>query len=175
METATGGLPQCPTRRGREVNTVLLKEIYDLKHYAFTKGPFDWRASIRECCKPLEADGTCDERYAEEIIACVEKHGPYIVIIPNVAMPHSTEGAIGAHKTAIGFMHCDTPVSFDDDDPEKQVQTFFTLCSTDPAAHLANMQRLVAVLMNDEVVERLKTIESPEELLEIDQLAGDNA
>ncbi|WP_298579089.1 PTS sugar transporter subunit IIA [uncultured Olegusella sp.] len=154
---------------------MLLKEIYDRKHYAFTKGPMDWREAIRESCKPLEADGTCDERYAEEIIACVEKHGPYIVIIPHVAMPHSTEGAVGAHKTAIGFMHCDTPVSFDDDDPDKQVQTFFTLCATDSNAHLANMQRLVAVLMNDEVVEQLKAIQTPEQLLEIDALAGDNA
>lgn len=151
---------------------MLLREIYEQKHYAFVEGSFSWQDAVRECCKPLEADGTCDETYAEEIIACIEKHGPYIIITPNVAMPHSTEGAKGAHKTAIGFMHTSEPVSFGDE-PDQQVQTFFTLCSTDPEAHLQNMQRLVTTLLNEEALERIKNISSPEELLEIDKLVGD--
>lgn len=49
-------------------------------------------------CEVLEADGTIEENYKEDIIACVEKYGPYIVIAPNIAMPHSQEGAKGVHK-----------------------------------------------------------------------------
>ena len=70
-------------------------------------------------------------------------------------------------------MHCDTPVSFADDDEEKQVKTFFTLSATDQDAHLKNMQNLVAVLMNETVLERLKNIKSPEELLEIDAMLSE--
>ncbi len=151
---------------------MLLREIYEQKHYAFVEGPFSWQDAVREGCKPLEADGTCDETYAEEIIECIEKHGPYIIITPNVAMPHSTEGAKGAHKTAIGFMHVTNPVSFGDE-PDMQVKTFFTLCSTDSEAHLQNMQRLVSTLLNEEALERLKNIESPEELLEIDAMVDE--
>ncbi|MBF0899177.1 MAG: PTS sugar transporter subunit IIA, partial [Atopobium sp.] len=40
-------------------------------------------------------------------------------------------------------------------------------------AHLKNMQMLVQVLMNEEVLERLKNIQSPEELLEIDKLISE--
>lgn len=36
-------------------------------------------------CESLEADGTVEANYKEDIIACVEKHGPYIVVMPNVA------------------------------------------------------------------------------------------
>lgn len=151
---------------------MLLREIYEQKHYAFVEGELSWQDAVRESCKPLEADGTCDERYAEEIIACIEKHGPYIIITPNVAMPHSTEGAEGAHKTAIGFMHTSEWVSFGDE-PDQKVKTFFTLCSTDPEAHLQNMQRLVNTLLNEEALERLKSIETPEELLEIDAIVGE--
>lgn len=148
---------------------MLLREIYESRHYALTDGPFLWQDAIRECCKPLEADGTVDPVYADEIIACVEKHGPYIVLIPGVAMPHSTENAKGCNKTAIGFMRCATPVHFEEGNPEKDAQVFFTLCDTDPDAHLANMTKLYAVLSNDEAIERLKAVQVPEDLLEIDR------
>ena len=91
---------------------MLLKEIYEKKHYAFVDEPIDdWRDAIRACCKPLEADGTVEPIYAEEIVQCVEKHGPYIVLIPGVAMPHSTENATGCNGTAIGFMRVSEPVT----------------------------------------------------------------
>ena len=152
---------------------MLLRDIYEQNHYAFVKIPMTWEESIRECCKPLEADGTVNSEYADDIIECVKKFGPYIVIVPNVAMPHSTARIGSNGKTAIGFMHSDVPVNFEDGDDEKQVKTFFTLSATDQEAHLKNMQMLVQVLMNAEVLERLKNIQSPEELLEIDELISE--
>ncbi len=154
---------------------MLLKEIYEKGHYAFTEGPLTWRDAMRACCTPLEADGTVDAVYADEIIACVEKHGPYIVLMPGVAMPHSTENAHGCNATAIGFMRCDTPVQFDSDEEDKYAQIFFTLCDTNPDEHLANMQRLYAILTNEEVVARLIAATKPEELLEIDALVDEDA
>ena len=152
---------------------MLLRDIYEQNHYAFVKTSMTWEESIRECCKPLEADGTVNPEYADDIIECVNKFGPYIVIVPNVAMPHSTARIGSNGKTAIGFMHSDVPVNFEDGDDEKQVKTFFTLSATDQDAHLKNMQMLVQVLMNEEVLERLKNIQSPEELLEIDKLISE--
>lgn len=121
------------------------------------------------------ADGTVDETYADEIIACIKKHGPYIVILPGVALPHSTENAKGAHGTAIGFMRCSVPVSFENGNHEKDAQIFFTLSSTNPDEHLANMQKLYSVLTNDAVVEKLKQVEKPEDLLKIDQFCEENS
>ena len=154
---------------------MLLREIYEKDHCAFTEGPLSWRDAVRACCVPLEADGTVDAVYADEIIACVEKHGPYIVLMPGVAMPHSTENAKGCNATAIGFMHCDTPVPFDSDEEGKYAQVFFTLCDTNPDEHFAKMRRLYAVLTNEEVVNRLINATSPEELLEIDALVDEGA
>lgn len=153
---------------------MLLKEIYDKGHYAFTEGPYTWQDAVRACCKPLEVDGTVDPVYAEEIIACVEKHGPYIVLIPGVAMPHSTENAHGCNATAIGFMRCAQPVHFEEGNPEKDAQIFFTLCDTDPDAHLKNMQRLYAVLSNEEAIAKLIAATKPEDLLEVDQMVNED-
>ena len=51
----------------------------------------DWREAIAESCLVLIDKEIIDETYVEEIIHCVEKYGPYIVIAPQVAMPHSSE------------------------------------------------------------------------------------
>lgn len=145
----------------------MLRQFVEEKHYRFAKEAKDWKEAIRMSCESLEADGTIESNYKEEIIACVEKYGPYIVIMPDIAMPHSQEGARGVHKTSIGFMKLEKPVSFENGDPEKDAQLFFTLASCNPEQHLANMSKLAEILSNEEVVEALKKAESPKDLLEI--------
>ncbi len=151
---------------------MLLREIYEKKHYLFTEEALDWETSIRRACSPLVASGVADERYEEAIIACIQKHGPYVVILPGVCLPHSTENAEGALGTAIGFMRCSQPVSFAEGNPDKDAQIFFTLVSTNPDEHMENMQKLYGILTNSELVEKLKAVSSPEELLELDALCG---
>lgn len=148
---------------------MLLKTIVEKKHFLFAESAKDWRDSIYMGCKPLEADGTIDERYADEIIACVEEHGAYIVIIPGICIPHSMEGAKGVHETAIGFMKLEEPVSFDDSDSEKSATVFFTLAAKDHDAHLSNMQQLFQMLSDDALLEDLFKVKSPEELLKLDE------
>ena len=116
----------------------------------------------------MEAD------YKDQIISCVEKYGPYIVIMPDVAMPHCQEGARGVHKTTIGFMKLEKPVSFEEGDPEKDARLFFTLASCNSDQHLENMTKLSEVLMNEDVVKELLEAKGPEDLLRIQEKYLDN-
>lgn len=147
----------------------MLKEFVEKKHYKFAESAKDWKDAIRMSCESLEADGTIEANYKEDIIKCVEKYGPYIVIVPGVAMPHSQENAEGVHKTAIGFMKLEKPVSFDPEDPEKDATLFFTLASCNPEQHLDNMSRLAEMLSNEELIEDLKKAEGPEDLLKLQE------
>lgn len=146
---------------------MLLKEIVDKKHCNFIQKAEGWQDSIRQACKPLEADGTVTEDYAQEIIDCVEKHGPYIVIMPGFALPHSMEGSAGAKGTAISFMKVEEPVSFDPDDPEKDATVFFTLAAANSDEHLKNMQQLFGMLTNEDLCAELLTVQSPDDLLKL--------
>lgn len=152
----------------------MLKEFVESHHYKFAKEASDWREAIRMSCESLEADGTVEGNYKEDIIACVEKYGPYIVIMPNVAMPHCQECAKGVHKTAIGFMKLDKAVSFEPGNPEKDAKLFFTLASCNPDQHLENMTKLSELLMNERVIEELLKAESPEDLLRIQKTCMEN-
>lgn len=145
----------------------MLRDFVESRHYKFEQSASDWREAIRMSCESLEADGTVDETYKEEIIACLEKYGPYIVIMPNVALPHSQEGAKGVNKTAIGFMKLEEPISFEEGDSQKDAQLFFTLASCDSNQHLKNMMRLSELLMNEDVVKALEKAKTPEDLLKI--------
>ena len=145
----------------------MLRDFVESRHYKFAQSASDWREAIRMSCESLEADGTVDETYKEEIIACLEKYGPYIVIMPNVALPHSQEGAKGVNKTAIGFMKLEEPISFEEGDSQKEAQLFFTLASCDSNHHLNNMMRLSEMLMNEDIVKALEKAKTPEDLLKI--------
>lgn len=153
---------------------MLLRQLYELKHYNLVDGPLEWRDALKEGIKPLVADGSVDERYADCLIRNVEDHGPYIVLLPGVAMPHAVEDAVGTHREAISFMRVKEPVHFGvKDDEDTSAKIFFTLSDIDAKLHLQNMQRLATVISNEEVVKRLVNIEKPEDLLEIDKLVGD--
>lgn len=147
----------------------MLKEFVEQNHYKFAEEAYDWQEAVRMSCEVLEADGTVEANYKEDIIECVKKYGPYIVIMPNVAMPHSQECARGVHKTAIGFMRLKKPVSFAKGDSEKDARLFFTLASCNPEQHLQNMTKLSELLMNEAAVEALMEAETAEDLLKIQE------
>jgi PTS system ascorbate-specific IIA component len=147
----------------------MLKTFVEQKHYLFADRAEDWKDAIQMSCKSLVADGTVDETYASQIVACVEKYGPYIVLMPGVAMPHTQENATGVKKTAVAFMKLREPVNFSDSDPDKSASVFFTLASSDHDQHMANIQKLATLLLNDELVKAIKETESPEDLLRLQE------
>ena len=86
----------------------------------------DWRDAVRMSCEPLEADGSVTAKYKEEIIRAVEQYGPYIIIMPNVAIPHAQKCTDSVKKTAVSFLKLKKPVCFVDSNQNKNyVQNFF--------------------------------------------------
>lgn len=147
----------------------MLREFVENKHCKFAQSAPDWKEAIRMSCEVLEASGTVEANYKEDIIACVEKYGAYIVIMPNVAMPHSQECAEGVNKTAISFMKLEEAVSFEPGNEELDAKLFFTLASCNPDQHLNNMTRLSELMMNEELMEALLDAKCEEDLLKLQE------
>ena len=120
---------------------MLLRQLFELKHYNFVDESMSWQEALRKCIDPLLADGSVEPEYADCLIENVEKRGPYIVLLPGVAMPHAVEGAVGTNREAISFMHVKEPIHFGaEDDPDTTATIFFTLSDVDADSHLQNMQ-----------------------------------
>ena len=147
---------------------MLLKEIIEQKLCHFADGADSWQDSIKTSCKALEAAGIVGEKYADEIIKCVTENGPYIVLMPGIALPHSMTNSPNAFGTAIGFTKLAKGVSFDDADPDKTASVFFTLAATDDEKHLKNMRKLFKMLTNEELCADLQGVSSMADLLALD-------
>ena len=150
----------------------MFRELVEKKHTVFANEAQDWQDAIRLACSPFVKDGTVEPEYAEDVIRCVQKYGPYIVLFPGVAMPHSQEGGPLVHGTGICFMRLAAPVSFDPEYPEKWADLFFAIAADDPSEHLENIKSLMEVLQNEELLERLRAASCDEELLVVAEEFG---
>lgn len=145
----------------------MIKEIVEKGYYSFADSFENWEDAIKASYEPLKKANIVEDVYIEAVIECVKKYGPYIVIVPGIAMPHSTEGAIGCNGTAISFMKVNHEVDFDKDDPDKKATLFFSLAAVDHQQHIENIQQLMDTLMNEEIVEALNRCTSIEDLKKI--------
>ena len=152
--------------------STVLQDIVANKHYKFIDGEgLTWQDAVKISTESLIADGSVSDNFHEQIVACIEKYGPYMVFEHNVAMPHTTENAEGVYKTGIGFMVCKNLIDFgtDEDGEKKEANLFFTLCSANPAEHMSNIQQLSNIFQNEELLDALAKAETPEDILEAER------
>lgn len=124
-----------------------------------------WEEAVTAACQPLLNDGTIEQGYIDLIIHNIRELGPYIVIAPNLCIPHAQEGA-GVHATAISFMKTEAPVHFSDD-PEHDARLFFVLASVDNDAHFKNLQELVELVSDEDIFDRLLAARSIADVADI--------
>jgi PTS system ascorbate-specific IIA component len=148
---------------------MLLAEIVEKGLFRFVDKVDSWEDAIRQSCKALENAGIVGEQYAGEIIKCVSENGPYIVLMPGIALPHSMENSPNAYSTAIALTKINAPVSFDENDEEKTASVFFTLAATDDDLHLKNMRKLFKMLTDEALCADLLKITTKEDVLELDR------
>ncbi|AGF58105.1 PTS system ascorbate-specific IIA component [Clostridium saccharoperbutylacetonicum] len=152
----------------------MLKELIEKGRISFHDGFDNWEDAIKASCKPLINDGAIEEAYADAIIENVKKYGPYIVIAPNICIPHAQEGVVGVNETAMCFMRTKNPVHFSDD-PEQDARLFFVLASTDNEVHLQNLSNMVGLIEDEAVVDKLLEAECKEDLDAIVEMLQANA
>lgn len=124
----------------------------------------DWKEAVTEGVKVLVDAGFAEMRYAEAIIEDTIKVGPYYVLAPGIALPHSKATA-GVLKIGISIMTLKEPVVFNHEvnDP---VDIVITLCAKDNKSHIDMMTEIVAVLMAPNSSERMRNCNDSSEILE---------
>jgi mannitol/fructose-specific phosphotransferase system IIA component (Ntr-type) len=123
----------------------------------------NWTDSIIVAAEPLLQAGCITKNYVTAMIDNVKNNGSYIVIMPNVALPHSrTE--MGAIKTGVSILKLDQPVYYPENKPVKLIISF---SANDNNQHMEMLSMLADTLM-DEV--RLNDILESNDINKIDQL-----
>lgn len=99
--------------------------------------------AIQKTFAPFVEHGYIEPGYIDDVLAGLEQYGPYIVIAPHIALPHSvlSETVI---QPAIGITVLDTPVNFNSvNDPVKYL---FPICSNEAMGHMASLEALSKLL-----------------------------
>ncbi|VBB09833.1 phosphoenolpyruvate-dependent sugar phosphotransferase system eiia 2 [Lucifera butyrica] len=140
----------------------MFKELMAKERVTFADGFDSWEDAVRAAARPLLRDGAIEETYIDSMIACINQYGPYIVIAPDIAMPHA-QGGSGVRENAVSFMKVSRPVHFSDS-REHDARLLFVLASVDNTSHLGMLQTLVEAISDEKFLSDLLQVEGMEEL-----------
>lgn len=129
----------------------------------FAESVKSWEEGIRLSAYPLLEKKYITDGYIDAIIENVRVNGNYIIILPEVAMPHARKEK-GALKTGLSFLSLKTSINFPEQVP---VSLFFTLSADTDNGHLDLLSELAELLMDETIVEKLKAATTSEEIINI--------
>ncbi|MTI69679.1 MAG: PTS sugar transporter subunit IIA [Firmicutes bacterium] len=121
----------------------------------------NWEEAIKIAATPLKEGGFIKEEYIDAMVENVVKNGPYVVIMPGLAIPHSRPED-GVLKTGMSLLKLKESVKFPED---KDVELLFVLAANDSNMHLQLISELTNLLMEDDAMEKLSSAKSKEEVL----------
>lgn len=128
----------------------------------YVKSVADWKEAIQIAARPLLAEGAISPAYVESIIKQKEKIGPYFVIAPRIAMPH-TRPEHGAKALGLSIVKLGQAVEFQSEDNDP-VDAIFMFSAPDSNSHIEMISQLAEVLSDDEVMQQIFSTQSAEEL-----------
>jgi len=121
--------------------------------------------AIRIAGNLLADNGYVEKRYVEAMVESFQTNGPYIVIAPQIAMPHARPED-GVHEACTSMIQLETPISFGST-PNDPVKLVFALGASDSEEHLEVLKKLMNLLGNKEAVEQLFAASSYESIREL--------
>jgi len=125
----------------------------------------DWKEAIRKSAVPLLEQGVIEDRYIQAIFDMHEKVGPYYVLAPGIAMPHSRPED-GAKEIGLSLLLIKEGVRFysDGNDPVKIV---IMLAAKDSDSHITALSALSELLGEDEDINNIIDCDNVEDIFNI--------
>ena len=125
----------------------------------------DWREAVTATGDLLVSTGSTTPQYTQQMIAALERLGPYIVVAPGFALAHA-QASDDVLRTGMSFVQLAEPVAFGHkkNDP---VRIVVGLASKDHSAHMAALKELSQFMVSKEKMDELVNAESKEALAEL--------
>ncbi len=137
-----------------------LKELLPIERIALNIQADDWEEAVRAVGKLMVDTGVVKDRYIEGMIATTKELGPYIVIAPGVAIPHSRPED-GVLSTCLAFAKLLPPVNFGNKENDP-VHILFALGALDHSQHVDALKEIAEILSDQTKFEKLLEAETVE-------------
>ncbi|MFT4106578.1 MAG: PTS sugar transporter subunit IIA [Lacrimispora sp.] len=122
-----------------------------------------WQEAIRIAAVPLLEEEFIQGEYVNAMINSVQENGPYIVILPQIAIPHARPEN-GVLKTGLSMLKLSDSVVFPG---SIEVRLLIILAAKDSDRHMELISELAEVLMEDDIVNGILAAKVPEEIMEL--------
>jgi len=122
----------------------------------------NWEEAIKIASQPLLNNKKIQETYVEAMISNIHKTGPYIVIMPRVALPHSRPEN-GVNETCISLLKINQGVSFSKD--KEDVNIIFVLGAKDNDSHIDLITQLTDLLEDENNINNIILAKDSSEIL----------
>ncbi|WP_300390525.1 PTS sugar transporter subunit IIA [Fusobacterium sp.] len=123
----------------------------------------NWQKAIEIAAKPLLEKNKIQLTYIDAMIKNIKKFGEYIIIAPNVAMPHSRPED-GVNENCLALLKLDKGVAFDNGE---EVQIFFILGAKDNNSHINTLTELMEIVDDEEKIEELSKALTVDEIINL--------
>lgn len=109
--------------------------------------------AIRKAGELLAKEGHVENRYIDAMIESYRTNGPYIVVAPQIALPHARPEN-GVKEACASMVQLETPIKFgsETNDPVKLI---FALGASTSSEHLELLKKLMSLLENRDTVQQL--------------------
>ncbi|MBM7095720.1 BglG family transcription antiterminator [Bacillus sp. H-16] len=125
----------------------------------------NWQEGIQIASQPLVDNQSITPDYVSAMISKVEELGPYVIIAPQVAIPHARPED-GVEKLGMSVLKLNEPVWFSDQE-RHQASLFFVLAAVDNESHLKALSQLSTMLSEEENIQKLR---AAKDISEIEQI-----
>lgn len=122
-----------------------------------------WKDLIQLAGQPPLDDGLIAQEYIDEIVTTCTEKGPYMNIGPNIVLAHARP-LPSTRKAVMALLLSKQPAALLDD-PAHTARLWIFLATPDDQSHIELIQKLAALLMNADRVQRVLAANSQEELL----------
>ena len=112
----------------------------------------DWKSALRLAAQPLLLKGNISEDYVTAMMDSVIQNGPYMVIGDEFALMHARPGE-GVKQIGVSLLIVKQAF----DVCGKPAKVFLVLAAVDNTSHLALLQELMTVFMDEDKFQLIKS------------------
>jgi len=143
----------------------MIKDLFSKNTIATNLNVDTWQDAVKAAGNLMLEEGLIEEKYIDSMINKVQELGPYIVIAPGIAMPHSRPED-GVNKTGMSLITLEKGINFghEKNDP---VNLVIALAAKDNKSHISSLAELMDVLGNQELLNKILSSDSSEEIYEL--------
>ena len=141
-----------------------MQEIFRREALSVDFQPHSWQQAVTISGELLLANASIEAGYIQAMIDAVKELGPYMVVIPHVAIAHAAPATyVKANDLVLTVFK--QPIYFNS--PNDPVHIMFGLCALTPGSHLHHFQRIAQIFENEEAWRDFYDCDTVEQLYDL--------